>query len=494
MKTTRREFTRLCLAGGMTAAMGCSRSERPNVILFYVDDLRATAMKLYNPDAVETPGLSRLASSGTLYEHSYTPHPLCLPARASLWTGQYSGTHGCQHNHKLLKPDSVSMAGLFREAGYSVGLFGKNHCFTEDQLGKWFTVDCSMDSALWKESLSPELARQISEYQKWVQDQGGELMPPSAAPFSHEIYPTHLATERAMEFIEDHRQGPFFLWVSVPEPHSPIEVPERFAGSLPADRLVLPPFREGEIDTKNTRMQIYDYLIRGTEIPGEYLAQYLSVYSGKIAFLDHELGRLLDAIEAKGMRENTIVLFTSDNGDFAGEHHLIVKTGSLLDSMVRMPMLLSWPGNVAEGRREDALVSHVDIMPTLLKLCGLPVPAGVEGHPLPMSPDAPRRSFVYSEYGSGDPEYTWQQARKLGPAERLGDYALKTPHELQDLDKRERAGRLRMIRTHTHKVILDSNGEVEFYDLIQDPNELDNAHGRPEYQQEERRLLQLLEG
>jgi hypothetical protein len=111
---------------------------------------------------------------------------------------------------------------------------------------------------------------------------------------------------------------------------------------------------------------------------------------------------------------------------------------------------------------------------------------------LPLKPDAPRRRFVYSEYGNGDAEYSWEQARKLGPAKRLGDYALQTPYELEELVKRERAGHLRMIRTHTHKVIVDSNGEVEFYDLVRDPHELDNAHGRPEYREEEEMLMQLL--
>ncbi|MEX2261294.1 MAG: sulfatase-like hydrolase/transferase [Bryobacteraceae bacterium] len=472
--------------------MGCSRAKKPNIVLFYVDDLRATALQLYNPDALQTPNLKRLASAGIVFNHSYTPHPLCLPARVSLWTGQYSSTHGSRHNQKLMSDESTSMAGLFQQAGYSLGIFGKNHCFTPQQLTKWFAADYSIGSPGWRASLAPGTSKQISEHATWMRDQGGALMPPSAAPFAHEIFPTHLANQRAIEFVENRRQEPFLLWVSLVDPHTPIEVPEKFAGALPAGRLKLPPFREGEIKTKNTRMRIYDYLIRGGEIPDEYLARYLSVYSGKIAFLDHELGRLLDAIEAKGLRENTIFMFVSDNGDFAGEHHLMVKTGSLVDSMVRMPMILSWPASLPRGQREDALVNHVDIMPTLLRLCGLPVPSTVEGRPLPLTPDAPRRPFVYSEYGNGDAEYTWEEARKLGPAERLGDYALQTPYELEELVKRERAGHLRMIRTHSHKAIVDSNGEVEFYDLVRDPHELENAHGRPEYREEEQRLVQLL--
>ncbi len=494
MKWTRRKFAQFGSAGALPALTACSRTRRPNIVLFQADDLRATALRAYNPDAVATPNLDRLARTGITFNHCYTPHPLCLPARASLWTGQHSATHGSRHNQKLLSDGSTTMAGLFQQAGYTLGIFGKNHCFTPAQLSQWFQTEYSMGSANWRASLSPETAKQIAEHARWIRAQGGPLMPPAAAPFPHEIFPTHLATQRALEFLERPRQGPFFLWVSVPDPHTPTEVPEKFAGALPADRVKLPPFRRNETAGKNTRMQIFDFLIRGQEIPEEYLARYLSVYSGKTAFVDHEMGRLMDAIEAKGLRNDTLFIFTSDNGDFAGAHHLIVKTGSLVDSMVRMPLVLSWPAAWAGGLREEALVSQVDLMPTLLELCGLKVPPTVEGRPLPLTAEAPRRSFVYSEYGAGEVEYTWQDARSLGPAKRLGDYALQTALELQHLEKRERAGHLRMIRTHTHKVIVDSNGETEFYDLTRDPHELDNAHGRPEYREPEQQLLGLLAG
>ncbi len=266
--------------------------------------------------------------------------------------------------------------------------------------------------------------------------------------------------------------------MSLPDPHTPIEVPEKFANALPAQSLELPPFRKDELDGKNTRMKIFDYLIRGREIPDEYLARYLSIYSFKTAFVDYELGRLMDTLQAKGLRENTIFLFTSDNGDFAGEHHLIVKTGSMVDSMVRMPTVLSWPGSLPVGRREDALTNHVDFLPALLDLCGLPALPTAQGMPLPLKTDSRRRQFVYSEYGSGDAEYTWAEAKTIGPAARLGDYALTKPLEIAHLERRERAGHLRMIRTHAHKLITDSNGEIEFYDLGLDPHELNNVHAQ----------------
>jgi len=461
-------------------------------VIVHADDLRATAVRPYNASAVPMPNLERLAASGTVFNHSYSAHPLCCPSRASFWTGQYSSVHGSRHNQKLMSDGTPNLAESFRQAGYQLGIFGKNHCFTPRQLEQWFQTDYSMGSASWKAAILPGTARTVAAHGRWLREQGGPLLPPASAPFPYETFPTHMATQHAINYIERQAGEAFLMWLSLPDPHPPMDVPEKFANVLPPQSLKLPPSRKDEMEGKNTRMKIFDYLIRGREIPGEYLSRYLSIYSGKTAFVDYELGRLMDALQAKGLRENTIFLFTSDNGDFAGEHHLIVKTGSMVDSMVRMPAILSWPGSLPGGRREDALTNHVDFLPTLLNLCGLPALRTAQGMPLPLKTDSRRRQFVYSEYGSGDPEYTWAEARTLGPAARLGDYALSKPLELAHLERRERAGHLRMIRTQAHKLISDSNGEVEFYDLGRDPHELNNVHAQTEYREAEEGLMKLL--
>ncbi|MDH4180058.1 MAG: sulfatase-like hydrolase/transferase, partial [Armatimonadota bacterium] len=453
---TRRHF---CSA----AALAAAPTAPPNLILFYVDELRATALRLHNPDGVPTPNLERLARGGILFEHAFTPHPLCVPARVSLWSGRHSHAHGSRSNQTFLRDDQTCLAGLLHRAGYRLGIFGKNHCFTPPQLQRWFDADYTLDSARWKQALPPEVAAQVRAHRQWIRERGGAMMPPEAAPFPPEICETHLINQRAMEFIEQSRGGPFAAWISIPDPHHPIQTPQPFAAAVPPEKVKLPPFLAGEMRSKNTRHQIYDYLIRGAELPEDFLRRFLSIYYGMVAFIDHELGRLMALLERTGLLRNTILLFTSDHGDFAAEHHLIIKTGSLLDSMVRIPLVLSWPGRLPEGRRERALVSHVDLMPTLLELCSLAVPSGPDGQRLPLRPGDPRRSYVYSEYGAGGPEFTWEEAKALGQAGRLGDYALRTPAEQQALRKREWAGHLRMIRTATHKLILDSNGEREFY-------------------------------
>lgn len=492
MTLSRRRVTGLAAAAAARFSTGCARAPRPNVIIVQADDLRATATRPYNPQAVQLPNLDRLAGSGTVFDHCYTPHPLCCPARVSLWSGQYSSRHGSRHNQQLMSAVTPNFAQAFHQAGYTLGIFGKNHCFAPPQLKQWFETDFSFASAAWRSAISPQTSKAIADHANWLRAQGGALLPPAAAPFPYQIFPTHIATQHAIDFLNRPPDNPFLLWVSLPDPHTPIEVPEEFASALPLKAVQLPPFGKDQFDRKNTRMRIYDYLIRGRELPDEYLARYLSIYSGKTAFVDFELGRLLSTLDATRLREDTIVVFTSDNGDFAAEHHLIVKTGSMVDAMVRQPLVISWPGSLPSGRRLPQLVNQIDILPTLAQLCGIPPLPSAQGTPLLFASSAPGREFVYSEYGASHADYTWEEARTVGPAARLGDYALATPLELHHLERRERAGHLRMIRTPTHKLIADSNGDIEFYDLARDPHELANVHATPPYKDHERLLTDLL--
>jgi arylsulfatase A-like enzyme len=389
--------------------------------------------------------------------------------------------------------DRTTMADILKKSGYKLGIFGKNHCFTAAQLARWFDADYSQGSDAWNRSLSPQLTRAMREHQQWIRAQGGGTMPPKAAPFPPGIFSTRLICDRAMQFIDSERLHPFAAWISIPDPHHPVQTPEKYARVMPPEKVGLPPFKPGEMKTKNTRMQIYDYLIRGPELPEHFLREFVSIYYGMTTFIDDELGRLMDLLDRRGLAENTIVLFTSDHGDFDAEHHLIIKNGSMLDSMIRIPMLVSCPGKIREGHVENAPVNHVDIMPTVLSLCGLRVPDSVQGRRLPLRACDARRTFVYSEYGAGGPLYTWEDARAIGPAQRLGDYALNTKVLTAHLERRERAGHLRMIRTNTHKLIVDSNGEREFYDLNKDPYELTNVHGHAAYKVAEVQLAGMLD-
>ena len=292
----RREFLG---ASASALAAQTGKSAKPNIIIFFVDELRATALKLYDPNGIETPNLARLAKQGVLFQNVFTPHPLCMPARACLWTGQYSKTNGSRDNELPLRDDRETMAGALHDAGYKLGLFGKNHVFTPAQLKRWFDVDHSYaanttagENAL-NRGLSPEIVEQMDKHEAWIREQAGR---PTPSPFPKEVFTTHVTNQRAMDFIEGQAGGPFAAWISILDPHPPMQVPEEFARMYPPDQIKLPALREGEMKTKNTRMQIFDYQVRGSELPEKFLRQYLSIYYGMIAFIDSELGRLMDSL------------------------------------------------------------------------------------------------------------------------------------------------------------------------------------------------------
>jgi arylsulfatase A-like enzyme len=201
------------------------------------------------------------------------------------------------------------------------------------------------------------------------------------------------------------------------------------------------------------------------------------MYYGMIQQIDDHVGRLLDVLDTTGLAENTIVLFTSDHGDYAGEHRLLGKSNAFYDCLTRVPMILSWPGRLAGGEIRDELVSLVDVMPTILGLLGIEVPSAVQGQAMPGAlPDAPTaRQAIFAEYGAGGPAVTLADVNRLPPEARAGNgWPL--------LRQREAQGHGKMVRTARWKYVHDVTGEVdELYDLDADPWELVNLASRPEH-------------
>jgi hypothetical protein len=124
-----------------------------------------------------------------------------MPARSSLWTGQYTHTTGSRDNQHPLRDDRASMTYILHKAGYTLGIFGKNHCFTAPQLERWFAANYSSGSRQWNEALTPEVAGQVKALREWIADHGGATMSPEAHTFPPEVCDTHLSTQRAIEFI-----------------------------------------------------------------------------------------------------------------------------------------------------------------------------------------------------------------------------------------------------------------------------------------------------
>ena len=465
--------------------------EQPNILVIMTDQQKATASHLYGNRFCQTPQMARLASEGVLYERAFTPHPLCMPARVSFWTAQWPHSHGSRRNETPMPAGANHAFRVWKEAGYHTGLIGKNHCFAEEEDLALFDTWCEIShGGLPKDHASKYLETRGMD---WFRLRAGidaahelrSTMVPQNPRFAYatsglplEDYSTGLVAGQTVRFLEEHQDEPFALWVSFPDPHEPWVCPEEYAALFPQDKIELPPWRDGEFSdgTAPERNRIlYEMLgIRDDKV--EDLYGLLAVYYGMVRFLDDGLGQILDALDSLLLRENTIVVFCSDHGDFIGEHAMQCKGGAFYDCLTHVPLIVSWPGQIPQNQRAESMVNLVDVVPTLLTLQGLDVPRAMHGVPLPLASDSPASDATFAEYGAGGPPFCWSDLEKLPKP-----WGRKTL--IDTLQWREAEGRRKMVRTRDWKYVHDPMGDLdELYDLVNDPWELTNVVADPKNQ------------
>lgn len=457
-------------------------TQQPNLLVIMTDQQKATASHLYGNTFCETPSMARLANEGVLFEHAVTPHPLCVPARVSFWTSQYPHTHGSRRNETLMPANADHAFKRWAAQGYHLGLIGKNHCFVTPEDQALFDTWCELGHGGlptnpatrgmdWFRPL--EGIRAAHELRRTMTPQNPRFAYATSS-FPLEDYGTGLVAGQTVRFLEQHQDDPFALWVSFPDPHEPWVVPQQYADLFPPEKIELPPWREDEFDEQAPERNrvLYEILNYADEAPEEVYG-FLSVYCGMVRFIDDGLGQILDALERLSLRENTIVVFCSDHGDFAGEHRMQCKGGVFYDCLTRVPLIVSWPGHIPQGKRDDSPVNLIDVVPTLLHLQGQTVPQQMQGRPLPTVTEAESRDAAFSEYGAGGPPFRLSDLRAL--PQPFGRRAL-----MQSLQWREAEGRRKMVRTRHWKYVHDPMGDLdELYDLQNDPWELSNLIDNP---------------
>ena len=451
-------------------------------MVIMADQLKATALNLYGNTFCSTPALEKLANEGVLFHNAITPHPLCVPARVSLWTSQYPHSHGSRRNETLMAPDRTHAFKLWREAGYHTGLIGKNHCFEHPDDLALFDTWCEIEH-YGRVTRSPikglEWVRPIDCIDKahTVRCNMPKLSPRiecAVTDYPEEDYSTAVVAQQTIRFLESHQNEPFALWVSFPDPHNPYEVPRRYAEMFSRDRIKLPPWAEGEFDKGPERNKVLYEMLGLSEDSEDDIYKVLGVYYGMIRFIDDEVGKIIDSLEKLNLRGNTIVIFCSDHGDFMGEHRMIAKGGVFYDCLTRIPMIVSWPEHIPSGKIDHSMVNLIDVVPTLLKLQGFEIPRSMQGVPLPTITEELPREAAFSEYGAGGLAFKMSDLEKFPkPYGR---------HTIADtLQWREAEGRRKMVRTREWKYVHDPMGDKdELYDLINDPWELCNIIDKDE--------------
>lgn len=456
---------------------------QPNVIVIMSDQMKATASHLYGSAFCQTPSLERMANEGVLFKHAVTPHPLCVPCRVSFWTSQFPHSHGGRRNQTPMPGDAVHAFKLWKAAGYRCGLIGKNHCFEQQSDRDLFDVWCEISHG----GLPRDATTKGMDWFRPIESIHAahavrKNMPEISPRFSHAVsdfpledYSTGLVAGQTVRFLEQFGTDPFALWVSIPDPHTPYECPESHA--IAPDDVVMPPWRADEYTdgTAPERNRVLHAMLGVEDDPIEHVRGCVGVYHGMVRFLDDGVGQILDALDRLHLRENTIVIFCSDHGDFSGEHAQVSKGGAFYDCLTRVPLIASWPGHIPQGATDESCVNLIDIVPTVLQLQNLDIPRSMHGKGLPTVTDTAPRDAAFSEYGAGGPTFAMADLERLEKP-----WGRKTIG--QSLQWREAEGRRKMVRTAAWKYVRDPMGDRdELYDLVNDPWELHNVATNPDH-------------
>ncbi len=362
------------------------------------DQMKWSILRMYSEIGIETPALERLAAQGVRFEAAITPHPLCVPARTSVMTARYPHSTGCRRNETLMPDGEVHAFRIWKEAGYVTGLIGKNHCFVRDEDLALFDVRCEIShGGLPKGGYAGENSGNTGmdwAVQEKEIDAGHAVRAtlrenPQSPRIAYAVtdidesqYGSSVIATQTESFLDRYAAGewqadgqkPFAMWTSFPDPHEPYDAPRRYAEMFTPDEVRMPQQREDEFTdgTSPERNRVLGAMMRQDEDSEEHRRGVVSVYQAMTRFVDDSIGRIVAKLESLGLRDNTVIVFTADHGDFMGEHGMAVKGGVFYDCLVRVPLIVSWPGGgVAQGEVERSPVSTIDVLPTLLKLQGL---------------------------------------------------------------------------------------------------------------------------
>jgi len=462
-------------------------ADQPNLLFIMTDQQRYDAVGVNGNDAIQTPNMDRIARSGVNVRDYYTNCPVCVPSRCTLFTGRYPHSHRVRENHNLL--DAGREIHLFRalkHAGYSLAYVGKNHLLEAPEFENFdFTDVWGYDHQMSPQEeqthkLGRNRGRPMREIGVWAGATFHDRPPESTRPY--------IKATSAIEFLEGRpADKPFCLCLSFSDPHAPHIALEKYRDVYPLEEMELHPTREGELEGKANRFTVKVRASHADVATEQQRRNFMAVYFSMISWVDEQIGRVLDRLEAKGLLENTIVVFTSDHGEFCFEHGMCKKDLVLLDSLLHVPLFISWPGELEPGEMVGTLAEEVDVMPTLLELMDVDVPFGVQGKSFLRclrGEDDEHKSTVYAEICppwlyNPYPDYEsfveyWAEHMEGTPIFNIpGDYT-------------------KMARDSRYKYIWYGSGEEELYNLQEDPHEWFNLADDPDHGDVRRRMRDRL--
>lgn len=451
----RRDFVRsMGIGAGVLALSGCHAGARssakhpPNILFIMADDHAAHALSCYGSTINRTPNLDRIAQEGVRLDNCFCTNSICAPSRAAILTGKYSHKNGLYNNAQTFDGSQPTFPKLLQHAGYQTAIVGKWHLKSDPTGFHYWNILPGQG-----EYHNPELIEMGRKKR-------------------HTGYVTDLITDFSIRFLEDRdTTRPFCLLTHHKAPHRNWQPDLKHAALFEEKDIPLPATYDDDYNTRGTaaheaEMRILDHLdakdvksefpqgMSDTELKYWKYQRYIKDYLRTVASIDENTGRLLDYLDRAGLTENTLVIYTSDQGFFLGDHGWFDKR-FMYEESLRMPFIARFPQEIRPGSSSDAMVLNVDFAPTLLSFAGRPAPDDMQGRSARtvLAGRTPRnwRTTMYYHY-----------------------YEYPSVHMV-----RRHYG----VRTNRHKLIhfYGDVDEWELYDIEKDPHELHNVYSDPAY-------------
>lgn len=389
-----------CILGAVImTALVCSaaeKPEKPNVLFIISDDLN-TALSGFGHAQCKTPELDKLARRGVKFQNMHCQYPVCGASRASIMSGLYPYTNRTMGNSGTLRgsmPNVVSMSQLFRKNGYYAGRVSKIYHMgipTEILVGT-ATRD---DPHSWDEVVNikaPEQNAPGIKTQWSPKDKGSQTFQGVEADGDDMVHADGMAAGHAIEFLKKNKHRPFFLAVGFVRPHVPLVAPKKYFEQYDRRAMTPPQVPEDDLDDVPQIIRAYKRNSTTYGVTPELHKGLLQAYYASVSYMDAQVGRVLEALEEEGLKDDTIVVFTSDHGYLLGHHHKFQKQ-HLFEEATRVPFIVSVPWMETQHGGETHLITElIDLYPTLADLAGLAPPAGLQGaslKPLLADPASP---------------------------------------------------------------------------------------------------------
>lgn len=502
----------------------------PNILVFVTDQHRADWLSCMGNKQLRTPNIDSIAHHGVVFDRAYCNTPLCMPSRATMWTGLPASGHGVRTNGIDLDDKYETLPEILNNSGYKTISVGKLHLKSWHMSPKKTHNITDYDPVLfpecetvWNNRLVTKLPDHyfglekshflgghggycFGEYLQWLEDNhpdayaklvNRESEKTSLRPWDnyYSTVPNELyynewiksLTINEIDACEDDR--PFFMWCSFPDPHFPFGPPKPYNQMFSPDQMPDPILWDDPRDDMNEfyHQEFYDKTgtlsVDGgpTSLEKNQIKETMSLAWGLVKSVDDSIGQIMDHLKNTGKLDNTIIVFMADHGELMGDHHLFCKGPFHYEGLIRVPFIISYPGIIKEGIRSDALVSILDFMPTMLDLAGVDYPDNrVKDW------EGPFEGRLIYQNKSRLPGFS------LGPILKGEQQSVQESILIED-DDDIRSVNLRTIVTKKYKLTVYSDKDFgELFNLADDPEEQTNLWHHQEYDTIKHELIRKL--